>query len=223
MNLRSVVFLLSSLLIIATYVANPTPIFADSCETLTIACAGETLGVPFEVHDADPYEPMFMVTSLLVQRVVSLVPVRCYDEWVALVAVSNMDALQPHLQYLGYHPSNAIGIIDYNDFHRLVRAGNVMTVLNQTTPTRICDIKDPQLPPCELPGGPIEIIPIIPDGSDILLLSSYKPVTNPKFCFSAEVGGTPPFDFAPKVQLPFFFVSPKEMDELKALAQPFKG
>lgn len=140
----------------------------------------------------------------------------CKWRQVVIVRVVNLPALQDHMRALGTNEWNAMGELSRADYLALLASGALQVLFTEPPEVEAC-VKEPGLPPCELPGDPIVIEVIDWPDEDILMMSSFEPVKDPKFCFSVDLERGPIIDPVPDMAVPFFFFDARDTKRVREL------
>lgn len=179
----------------------------QDCQLEFVHCvASDLLGVELELSaEIDPSTLHIFIGRLLIFWEDS----GCDYKQEVLVIIHDPQAVGNIMQPVGY-PSMAMGAIKQTDYQTALFNG-WLTELSAGPVNKVCPIPNSSLPPCELPWEPIEVAPISGPDGDITFFSSGQSVPRgpiePVFCFSYDLERGPIFDFAPDVQVPFFFLT----------------
>jgi hypothetical protein len=186
----------------------------DPCDGPDVfRCAEETFDIDLEIDEVGELPDVIAFGSRLV---IWYWEGDCKYRQVVIVWVRNLPALQDVMRALGTNKWNAMGELSRADYLALLSSGALQVLRTEPRQVEAC-LKDPGLPPCELPWEPIVIEVIDWPDEDILLMSAPEPVGDPATCFSVDLERGPIIGPVPEVAIPFFFFDAKDVSRVREL------
>jgi hypothetical protein len=183
----------------------------EECRSDVFHCVEETMGIDLDVEVQELPDHVAFGTRLVIYYWDG----DCKYRQVVVVRVLDLPQLQDIVRLLGANEWNAMGELSRDEYRAALAGGTLLELFTEPPEVEACKA-DPGLPPCELPGEPI-VIEVVDAPEDILMMSSFEPVKNPKFCFSADLERGPIIDPVPDIAVPFFFFDAKDTQRIVEL------